>query len=81
MPTYEEVLDLAKRFSPQERMQLRDALSDSVHSSVEVEGADEVISGEEIAESDMALQDYLSGRDGGVSSEALKQKLFGGGFG
>lgn len=81
MPTYEEVLCLARCLSPQEQKQLRDALLEFVHSSVEVEGSDEIISEEEIAESDTALQDYLSGHDPGVSSEVLKQKLFGGGFG
>jgi hypothetical protein len=81
MPTYEEVLSLAKRLSYEEQTRLREALSGIDYPPVEVEGADEIISGEEIAESEMALQDYLSGCDTGISSEALKQQLFGGRFG
>jgi hypothetical protein len=44
---------------------------------VEVEGTDEIISSEEIAVSDAAWQDYISGRDFGISSKELKRKLFG----
>ena len=40
-------------------------------------GTDEVISAEEIAESEAALQDYRTGQDSGVTSTALKQHLFG----
>ncbi|TAG66544.1 MAG: hypothetical protein EAZ25_11385 [Oscillatoriales cyanobacterium] len=38
---------------------------------------DEVISAEEIAESEAAWQDYKAGRDRGISSQELKRKLFG----
>lgn len=38
---------------------------------------DEDISPEELAESEAAYQDYLSGRDPGVSLEELKAELFG----
>jgi len=44
---------------------------------VEVEGIDEIISAREIAESEAALQNHWAGRDSGMTSEALKQKLFG----
>ena len=44
---------------------------------VEVEGVEEIISAREIAESEAALQDYWAGRDRGMNSAALKQKLFG----
>jgi len=43
----------------------------------EVAEDDEVISAEEIAESEAAWQDYQAGRDRGKSSEGLKLKLFG----
>ncbi|MCC3409540.1 MAG: hypothetical protein JGK17_29105 [Microcoleus sp. PH2017_10_PVI_O_A] len=46
-------------------------------SSVEVEGDGEVISAEEIAESQAALADYFAGRDRGISSKKIKLKLFG----
>ena len=43
----------------------------------EVAEDDEVISAEEIAESEAAGQDYQAGRDRGRSSEELKRKLLG----
>ena len=43
----------------------------------EVAEDDEVISAEEIAESEAAWQDYQAGRDRGISSQKLKLKLFG----
>ena len=42
----------------------------------EVAEDDEVISAEEIAESEAASQDYQAGRDRGISSKELKRKLF-----
>jgi hypothetical protein len=48
-----------------------------VHQGVEVEGDDEVVSAQEIAESQAALADYFAGRDRGISSKELKLKLFG----
>jgi hypothetical protein len=48
-----------------------------VDRGVEVEGDLEVISAEEIAESQAALADYFAGRDRGISSKELKPKLFG----
>jgi hypothetical protein len=45
---------------------------------VVVEGDEnEVISPEEIAESEAAWQDYLSGKDQGISLEELEQELLG----
>lgn len=75
--TYEEVLDLAQRLNPDEQVQLLQALSQLIYQSAAVEGTDEVISPAEIAESDTAFQDYLAGRDRGVSSRALKEQLLG----
>ena len=43
-----------------------------------VEGDEaEIIPPEEIAESEAAWQDYLAGRDSGISLEELEQELFG----
>lgn len=39
---------------------------------------DETSSLEEIAESEAAVQEYWAGRDSGITSTALKHKLFGG---
>jgi hypothetical protein len=81
MPTYEEVLNLAKCLSLTDQARLLEALSASLPRPVEVEGIDEIISAEEISESETALQEYRTGRDKGIPSTALKQKLFGGNFG
>ena len=43
----------------------------------DVEEDDEIIPPEELEESVAAWQDYLAGRDPGVSLEELKLKLFG----
>ena len=77
MPTYEEVLSLVQRLTPTDRIRLLEALTELVGIPVEVEGDDEIIPSEEIAESEAAWQDYLAGRDSGLSSEELKLKLFG----
>lgn len=77
MPTYEEVLDLAKRLPLMDQSRLLEALSISLSHPIEVEGTDEVISAQEIAESEAALREYRAGRDTGMTSAALKQKLFG----
>ncbi|NJL40891.1 MAG: hypothetical protein HC840_24975 [Leptolyngbyaceae cyanobacterium RM2_2_4] len=76
-PTYEEVLTLAQHLPPDDQVRLLQALTTLVYPSVEVEGSDEVISAKELSESEMAWQDYQSGRDLGISSEELKLKLFG----
>lgn len=76
MPTYEEVLTLVQRLNPGEQSRLLEELRLLVYEPIRVEGRDEVIPAEVIAESDAALQDYRAGRDRGVSSAVLKQQLF-----
>ncbi|MFE1743864.1 hypothetical protein [Coleofasciculus sp. H7-2] len=77
MLTFEEVLSQVKRLTFAEQTKLLEALTALVRHPVEVEDDDETIPPEEIAESEAAWQDYLAGRDPGISSEDLKQKLFG----
>ena len=77
MLTYNEVLNQVQSLPPQDQIRLLDELKKIVYHPVEVEGDDEVISAQEIAESEAALQDYLAGRDSGISSKELKSKLFG----
>ncbi|PSB32671.1 hypothetical protein [Stenomitos frigidus] len=77
MLTYEEVLNLAQRLTPTDQVRLLEALKALAYQSVIVEGTDELIPSEEIEESENALQNYRTGRDNGLSSEALKLKLFG----
>lgn len=81
MPTYEEVLNLAKRLPLNDQARLLEALLMSLPQPVEVEGTDEIIPASEISDSEAALQDYWSGQDPGMTSAALKQKLFGGNLG
>lgn len=77
MSTYEEVLHLAQTLHPNEQSRLLAALAKMIYGSVEVEGNDDVISADELAESDFALQAYRSGDDPGLSAADLKLKLFG----
>jgi hypothetical protein len=81
MPTYEEVLNLAQRLPMRDQARLLEALSVSLPHPVAVIGTDEIISAAEIAESDAALQDYWAGRDPGITSADLRQKLLGGELG
>jgi len=81
MPTYEEVLILVKQLPLMDQARLLESLSVSLPSPVEVEGTEEIVSAEEIAESEAALQDYWAGQDPGMTSADLKQKLFGGRLG
>ncbi|MCL1465669.1 hypothetical protein [Argonema galeatum] len=77
MPTYNEVLNQVQSLSISEQLRLSEELKNLLDRGVEVEGDLEVIPAEEIAESEAAWQDYLAGRDRGISSKELKQKLFG----
>lgn len=81
MPTYEEVLDLAKGLTKSDQARLLKALSVNSPQPAQVDGTDEVVSAEELAESEAGLQDYQARRDPGITSAALKQKLFGGRLG
>ncbi|MGK7930284.1 MAG: hypothetical protein AB4041_02465 [Microcystaceae cyanobacterium] len=51
-----------------------------VSQSIKVEGDDETIPIEEIIQSQTAWDDYLSGKDKGISSQDLKRKLLGDNF-
>ena len=51
MSSYQDVLSLAQQLSPNEQIQLIEALTPLIHQPVEVEGSDEVIS---VAESSVA---------------------------
>jgi hypothetical protein len=81
MPTYEEVLDLAKCLALSDQARLLKALAINLPQPVKLEGTDEVISTEEIAESEAGIQDYWAKRDPGIAGAALKEKLFGGNVG
>jgi hypothetical protein len=75
MSTYNQILDEVKSLTLTDQRRLLEELKKIVDRGVEVEGDDEVIPAEEIAQSEAALQDYLNGRDRGISSKELKAKL------
>ena len=77
MPTYNEVMNRVQTLTITEQLRLLGDLKNIVEQGIEVEGDDEVISSAEIVASENALQDYLAGRDRGISSKELKLKLFG----
>ena len=77
MFTYEQVLNQVYNLSATDRLRLLEALQKMLNEGIEVEGDSEVIPVAEINESELAWQDYLAGRDRGISSKELKLKLFG----
>jgi hypothetical protein len=77
MPTYEEVLNLAKSLSFDEKNRLIEALKNSQYALTEVLESEEIISEQEIEESETAWQEYLAGIDTGITSTEIKKKLFG----
>jgi hypothetical protein len=77
MPTYQEVLSQIQKLTIIKQIQLLKDLNHIVKVGIEVEGDDEIIPMEEIAESEATLQDYFTEKDRGISSQQLKLKLFG----
>lgn len=77
MFTYEQVLNQVYNLSTTDRLRLLEALQKMLNEGIEVEADSEVIPVAEINESELAWQDYLAGRDRGISSKELKLKLFG----
>jgi acetylglutamate kinase len=73
--SYNEVLTQVQRLALSDQLRLLEELRKIIHQGVEVEGDDEVVSAQEIAESQAALADYFAGRDRGISSKELKLKL------
>ncbi|NCO74635.1 MAG: hypothetical protein GW795_09605 [Cyanobacteria bacterium] len=58
-----------------EQFQLLNSLKKSLEKYKELEETKDIISELEIAESEQAWQDYLTGKDKGISSSDLKKKL------
>ena len=80
MNTYNQVLNQVQSLSLLEKLKLLNELKGLVSQSIEVEGDDETIPIEEIIKSQTAWDDYLSGKDPGISSQDLKRKLLGNNF-
>ncbi len=76
MPAYNEVLTQVKNLTITDQLRLLNDLKSMVEQGIKVD--DEIISIEDIYESEAALQDYLAGRDSGKSLEEIELELFGG---
>ncbi|MEZ2226573.1 MAG: addiction module protein [Microcoleus sp.] len=77
MFTYSNVLNQVKSLTIADQLRLLEDLKKMIQLREEVAEDDEVISAEEIAESEAGWQDYQAGRDRGISSQEIKFKLFG----
>jgi hypothetical protein len=75
MSNYPEILKEVQKMTISDQFKLLDDLQKALNQDVEVEDTDEVFSQSEIAESERAWQDYLTGKDKGISSSELKKKL------
>ncbi|GBF82745.1 hypothetical protein [Aphanothece sacrum] len=80
MTTYNQVLTEIQSLSLSEQLRLLDELKVLVSHSIEVEGDDETIPIEDIMQSQTAWEDYISGKDQGITSQDLKRKLLGENF-
>jgi hypothetical protein len=76
MMTYKEVLSEIQKFSLTEQLSLLKDLEQLVNDAIE----DDDINSELLDESASAWQDYLSGKDKGISSQELKRQLLGDNF-
>ncbi|WP_373479696.1 hypothetical protein [Geminocystis sp.] len=75
MTTYFEILKEVQKMPITEQFQLLNSLKKSLEKYKELEETKDIISELEIAESEEAWQDYLTGKDKGISSSDLKKKL------
>jgi len=75
MTTYFEILKEVQKMPITEQFQLLNSLKKSLEKYKELEETKDIISELEIAESEQAWQDYLTGKDKGISSSDLKKKL------
>ena len=77
MTTYYEILSQIENLPLTDKLRLLQGLKTIIKTTLAPKDDDEIIPAEELAESQAAWQDYLSGRDTGITSTELKYKLFG----
>ncbi|MDY6783546.1 MAG: hypothetical protein SW833_13550 [Cyanobacteriota bacterium] len=77
MTAYNEVLSQVKNLTLTDKLRLLEELKTLVNLPLATEEDSETIATEELAASEAAWQDYLAGRDRGIFSRELKQRLFG----
>ena len=76
MTNYNQVLSQVYSLSLAEKVKLLEELKNLINESVEIDD-DEDISREELQQSQTAWEDYISGKDKGISSQDLKHQLLG----
>lgn len=76
MTNYNQVLSQVSSLSLAEKVKLLEELKNLINESVEIDD-DEDISREELQQSQTAWEDYISGKDIGISSKELKRQLLG----
>ncbi|NEQ88641.1 MAG: hypothetical protein F6K26_54680 [Moorea sp. SIO2I5] len=77
MTNYNQVLNQIHSLSLSDQLRLLNELKVLVNQGIEVEGDEETIPITEIIQSQEAWENYLSGKDKGISSKELKRKLLG----
>jgi hypothetical protein len=75
MTTYREILGQIENLSFTDKLRLLEDLKIIIKPTVAQKDEDEIIPAEELAESEASWQDYLSGRDTGITSTELKSKF------
>ncbi|WP_330204996.1 hypothetical protein [Cyanobacterium sp. Dongsha4] len=74
MSAYSEILKEVQKMPIPEQFKLLNTLKNSLSEYVENED-EEIILAEEIAESEIAWREYITGKDKGINSQDLKKKL------
>ena len=74
MSAYPEILKEVQKMPITEQFKLLNTLKNSLSENVENED-EEIILAEEIAESEKAWREYITGKDKGINSQDLKKKL------
>lgn len=75
MTTYFEILKEVAKMPITDQFQLLNTLKQSLEKYQELEETQDITTELEIAESEEAWQNYLTGKDKGISSSDLKKKL------
>ncbi|WP_241681885.1 hypothetical protein [Cyanobacterium aponinum] len=75
MSAYPEILKEVQKMPITEQFKLFNTLKNSLSKYIETEDSEEIILAEEIAESEQAWREYITGKDKGINSQDLKKKL------
>lgn len=71
--TFDSIIKAIPQLAWKQKIQLQKILHQEI-TKIELEETEEIITVEEIMASEEAWQNYLSGKDKGISSQELKQK-------